>query len=100
MLWLSLKRGFVRLSTLCLLGLTAVALLMLSQHTPAQQSTLTTSSLPVTVRIIFPSVEDSPLAGELAPIVVEVREQVSERGVFWTERLLIGIAGLTLVDTN
>ncbi len=94
--------GFVGLSALCLLGLTAVTLLIFTQLTRAQQPNLLTPQqpLPVTVRIVFPTAEDSPIVGGLTPIVVEVREQVSERGVFWTERLLIGIEGLVLLDTK
>jgi len=36
----------------------------------------------------------------IVPVVVEVRERVSERGVFWTERLLVGVEGQVLLDTT
>jgi hypothetical protein len=99
----STLRGFARLSALCLLGLVAFCLVILSQQTPAMQRNRSTSQppnrltpqppSPVSVRILFPAAEDSPLPGGLAPIVVEVRESLNERGVFWMERLMIGSKG-------
>ncbi|MCS6859137.1 MAG: hypothetical protein NZT92_02315 [Abditibacteriales bacterium] len=44
-------------------------------------------------RLLFPTAQDNPLIGGIIPLVVEVRELVSERGVFWTERLLVGVEG-------
>ncbi len=55
---------------------------------------------PVTVRILFPSTSDNPVTGGIVPLVVEVREKVSEGGVFWTERLLLGVEGQVLLDTT
>jgi hypothetical protein len=36
----------------------------------------------VTVRILFPTTTDNPVTGGIVPLVVKVREKVSERGVF------------------
>jgi hypothetical protein len=83
---------------------------ILSQHSPAQQRNRATSQppnhpttqppSPVTIRILFPTTQDSPLSGGIVPLVVEVREKVSERGVFWTERLLVGVEDQVLLDTT
>ncbi len=40
------------------------------------------------------------MTGGIVPLVVEVREKVSEGGVFWTERLLVGGEGQVLLDTT
>jgi hypothetical protein len=52
------------------------------------------------VRILFPSTTDNPLTGGIVPLVVEVRKLVSERGVFWTERLLVGVEDQVLLDST
>jgi hypothetical protein len=44
--------------------------------------------------------EDNPVTGGIVPLVVEVRESVSQRGVFWTERLLVGVEDQVLLDTT
>jgi hypothetical protein len=58
------------------------------------------AATPVTVHILFPTSEDSPISGGIVPLVVELRERVSEHGVFWAERVLVGVEGLVLLDTK
>jgi hypothetical protein len=86
------------------------SILAFIQHTRAQPPKRPTTQspnpptpqppAPVTVRILFPTTEDNPLTGGIVPLVVEVRESVSQRGVFWTERLLVGVEDQVLLDTT